>query len=147
MGLDQWLIAKMTKKPETDEHTGVCGGLFGIIPTTVADNVEIGYWRKAYDQDKLICDVAAGKTDEEGNLPITANEVDEIIEEAQRILKKHKFDKEDGYDLTRDDMRFESDEETFMSKEKWKDTIKFFKKAKKILKEDPEAKIFYHVWY
>ena len=145
MGLDQWLMAK-TKIKVTDEHTSVCSGMFGIIPKTVAEKQEIGYWRKGYDQDQLINFMVAAPQDEEGNVPITAEEVDDILEEARRILKEHKFD-EDGYDITDDDPKFESEMDTWMSKSKWEDTVKFFEKAKEILKQDPDAKIYYHVWY
>ena len=145
MGLDQWLMAK-TKIKVTDEHTSVCSGMFGIIPKTVAEKQEIGYWRKGYDQDQLINFMVAAPQDEEGNVPITAEEVDDILEEARRILKEHKFD-EDGYDETDDDPKFESETATWMSKSKWEDTIKFFEKAKEILQKDPDAKIYYHIWY
>ena len=145
MGLDQWLIAK-TKLEISNDHTGVCSGLFGMVPTTVAEKQEIGYWRKGYDQDQLIYSIVAAHQDEEGNVPITAEEVDDILEEARRILKEHKFD-EDGYDETDDDPRFESETATWLSKDKWENTVKFFEKAKEILQQDPEAKIYYHIWY
>ena len=146
MGLDQWLIAKMEKKPEDGKHTGVCSGLFGVIPTAIADSVELGYWRNAYDQNQLILDTVSAREDEKGNILVTPEEIDEILEEARRILKEHKFDNE-GYDTTDDDLRFKSFEGTWLSKDKWEDTIKFFEKAKEILQKDPDAKIYYHIWY
>lgn len=148
MGLDQWLIAKTTKRENKEEnHTSVCGGLFGIIPTTVVDKVEIGYWRKAYDQQQLIYNIASKPENDEGNMLITREEVDQILAEAKRILETHKFDEEDGNDLTDDDPAFSSEEYTWLSKRKWEDTVKFFTEAKKIYEEDPDAEIFYHIWY
>lgn len=140
MGLDQYLRAKTTKR-EYKGATGACSGLFGIAP---ADNgmVEIGYWRKAYDQDKLISDTMSSPFVECGNRLITREEVDEILKEAKHILKTHKFDDE-GYDISEN---YDGWEATWQSKRKWKDTVKFFTEAKKILKEDPEAEIYYCTW-
>lgn len=138
MGLDQWLYAK-TSKRELNDHTGVCSGLFGMIPAASDGMVEIGYWRKAYDQEDVIYNIVKGKHNEEGNLPITKEEVDLIITEANTILRTHKFDKETGEDLT-------TDYTTWQSKRKWQDTIRFFNEAKAILEEDPEAEIYYHRW-
>lgn len=148
MGLDQWLIAKTTKRENKEEnHTGVCGGLFGMIPTAVANNVEIGYWRKAYDQGQLIEFLSSNHFDDDYNMLLTKEDVSDILEEAKRILKEHTFDKEDGNDTTRDDPKFDSEEYTWESKRKWEDTIKFFEEAKKIYEEDPEAQIIYHIWF
>ena len=147
MGLDQWLTAKTKLKIASDDHTGVCSGLFGIVPKSVAEQQELGYWRKAYDQDQLITYIAAHEFDDDWNLLLSADEIDEIISEAKRILAEHEFDEEDGNDSTDDDMRFDSQEWTWMSKQKWEDTIKFFEKAKEILALDPEAQIYYHIWF
>lgn len=148
MGLDQYLIAKTkTRENKPEEHTGACGGLFDIIPTTVLDHIEIGYWRKAYDQGQLIESIVSHGKDEHGNILIMAEEIDKINKEARRILRTHKFNREDGNDETLDDPNFRSRYYTWMSKRKWKDTIKFFREAKKIMKEDPEAEIYYHEWY
>lgn len=143
MGLDQWLIAK-TKKRENkkEDHTGVCSGLFGIIPTTVANNIEIGYWRKGYAQRNLILEYAKPDLeDDEGNYLITLDGVKAILAEAQEILDTHTFsDDEEEFDL-------DDDEGTYYCKTKWENTVTFFKEALKILEEDPEAKIYYHEWY
>ena len=139
MGLDMWLTAK-TKKRENNEHTGVCSGLFNIIPKSVDDKVQIGYWRKAYDQQDLILRIQTSGENEEGEIRILPDEIDKIIEESTKILNTHVFDEEDGYDITGD---YDGYYSTFYSKQKWKDTIEFFKEAKKILEEDPEAEIYY----
>lgn len=142
MGMDLYLRAK-TKAREYKGATGFCSGLFGIAPE---DNgmVEIGYWRKPYDQYELIANVASSPADKSGHVRITKEEVDEILEKATEILNTHKFDEEDGYDIT------DSEEleglvffSTFDSKQKWEDTIEFFTEAKKILEEDPDAEIYY----
>jgi len=136
MGLDMYLRAK-TNVREYKGSTGACSGLFPIAPDDKG-MVEIGYWRKAYDQRKLIYDYM-GTENADGHYLITKENVDNILKEAKEILKTHRFD-EDGYDLTEDY------DNTFNSKNKWKDTIKFFKEAKKIYKEDPNAEIYYLEW-
>jgi len=143
MGMDSWLYAKTKLKIDTKD-TGVCSGLF---PITVEHNglVEIGYWRKAYDQHKLICDIASGTNNDEGRLLITKDEVDMILQEAKRIFTTHRFD-DDGYDLTDDDPAFESDWGTWMSNSKWAELIRVFTDAKQILDEDPDAEIYYCMW-
>jgi len=145
MGLDQYLRAKTTKR-EYQGATGACSGLFGLAPDDEG-MVEIGYWRKAYDQDNLISRYAEADNGCNNRL-IKKEDIDSIIKEAKHILKTHKFDKEDGFDIT------ESTEiedfisySTWQSKRKWKDTIRFFTDAKTILKEDPEAEIYYCTWY
>jgi hypothetical protein len=145
MGLDQWLYAK-TSKRELNNHTGVCSGLFGMVPAASDGMVEIGYWRKAYDQEDLIYQVVKGKFNDQGNLFITKEEVDKILELAIHILTTHRFNPEDGDDMTRGDPVFGSDSYTWQSKRKWADTIRFFTEAKQILEEDPEAEIYYHRW-
>ena len=136
MGLDMYLRAK-TNKREYKGSTGACSGLFPIAPD---DNgmVEIGYWRKAYEQQSLIYEHMETENID-GHHLITKENVDNILNEAKEILKTHKFDK-DGYDLT------EEYADTFNSKNKWKDTIKFFEEAQKIYKEDPSAEIYYLEW-
>lgn len=141
MGLDQWLIAKTTKREnKKEDHTGVCSGLFGIIPTTVVDNIEIGYWRKGYAQRNLILEYAEPENDE-GNYLITLDNVKAILAEAQEILDTHTFSNDDWEEDPEDD------ECTCFCKTKWKNTVEFFTEALKILEEDPEAKIYYHEWY
>lgn len=138
MGLDQWLYAK-TSKRELNDHTGVCSGLFGMVPAASDGMVEIGYWRKAYDQEDLIFEVTGGNFNDTGNLPITKEEIDMILAKAKVILETHDFDLEIGEDLT-------TGSATWQCKHKWEETIKFFTEAKAILEEDPKAEIYYHRW-
>lgn len=141
MGLDMYLRAR-TNKREYKGPTGACSGMFPMAPE---DNgmVEIGYWRKAYDQEQVIYEYTSGVFDETGHMQITKEEVDDIIAAANEILKTHKFDEKEGYDIT-EDSDFYYD--TFNSDGKWRDTIIFFTEAKKILEEDPDAKIYYCHW-
>ena len=90
MGLDQWLYARTTKR-ELNDHTGVCSGLFGMVPAASDGMVEIGYWRKAYDQEDVIYSIVNGKHNEEGNLPITKEEINLILAEAKISLKLFSF--------------------------------------------------------
>ena len=141
MGLDQYLRAKTTKR-EYKGATGACTGMFPIAP---ADNgmVEIGYWRKAYDQDDLIASIMTSPYEECGNRLITKEECQEILDEAKRILETHQFDPEDENDISEDyDGTY-----TWMSKTKWENTVKFFTEALKILEEDPDAEIYYCTWF
>jgi hypothetical protein len=138
MGLDQYLRAKTTKR-EYKGPTGACSGIFPIAPEDHG-MVEIGYWRKAYDQDMLISQMASSHYDDNDDLRILPEEVDAIINKVTDILATHTFD-EEGYDLDNDD------NPTWQSKRKWEDTLEFFQEAKKILEEDPEAEIYYHIWY
>lgn len=149
MGLDAWLMAKTKARQNTDENsaTGVCSGLFGIIPTAVSDAVELCYLRKGYDQQQLIWDMASGERDEDYTVHLTKEDVDKLLEEAQRILSTHTFDEEDENDITEDDDGFSSEYYTWMSKSKWEDLIKGLEEAKSILEEDPEADIYYHEWF
>ena len=149
MGLDAWLMAKTKARATTDENsaTGVCSGLFGIIPTTVSDAVELCYLRKGYDQQQLIWDTASGERDEDCTVHLTKEDVDTLLEKARRILETHDFDEEDGNDTTDDDGEFSSEYYTWMSKDKWQDLIKGLEEAKSILEEDPEADIYYHEWF
>lgn len=148
MGLDQWLYAKTTKR-ELNDHTGVCSGLFNMVPTAGDGMVQIGYWRKAYDQNYFINSVVKAPLDEAENLHISKDEVETILKGAKYILKNHVFDKESGEDITESnaDSFFISESYTYQSKRKWKETIEFFTEAKKILEEDPDAEIYYHIWY
>lgn len=149
MGLDAWLMAKTKARQNTGENsaTGVCSGLFGIIPTAVSDAVELCYLRKGYDQQQLIWDMVSGERDEDYTVHLTKEDVDKLLEEAQRILAAHTFDEEDEGDLTEDDPEFESNSYTWMSKSKWQDLIKGLEEAKSILEEDPTADIYYHEWF
>ena len=150
MGLDAWLMAKTKARQNTDENsaTGVCSGIFGIIPTAVADAVELCYLRKGYDQQQLIWDITSGERDEEDcTVHLTEADVDRLLEEAQRILSTHTFNEEDGNDTTEDDPEFIPDSYTWMSKNKWEDLIKGLEEAKSILEDDPDADIYYHEWF
>lgn len=153
MGLDQWLYVKTKLKVEDKGNTGVCSSLFPLVPSEANDKIEIGYWRKAYDQDQLINQLASSvyPKDEKGetiySLNLTKEDVENILQESKRILKEHSFDPDDEDDLTCDDPKFDSETYTWMSKTKWENTIKFFEEAKRILEEDPEAEIIYHIWF
>lgn len=147
MGLDMWLKAK-TKIDLNTKNTGVCSDLFNI--SIKGEGLqEIGYWRKAFDQMDLMLKNYSGVEiiDDNEYLVISKEDVDTILEEAKEIYTTHKFD-EEGYDITDED-----EEEcficrdTWMSKDKWKDTIEFFTKAKEILEEDKDAKIYFISWY
>jgi len=140
MGLDMYLRAKTTKRPYGGA-TGACGGLFNLAPEDDG-MTEIGYWRKAYDQQALICDTIKSYTPADDNCVdfiITPKEIDVILTKANKALKSIEFDEEGG--------KADSDSYTWNSKNKWEDTIKFFEEAKKILEEDPEAEIYYCQWY
>jgi hypothetical protein len=146
MGMDQWIMAKTTKR-EAKPATGVCSGIFGIVPSAVAEDIELGYIRKGYDQNQLIWETARGKRDEDtGNLYLSAEDIADILEEAARILAEHKFSEDDEYDETDDDPKFRSWEGTWLSKRKWGELIKSLKEAQAILAEDPDAVIYYHMW-
>lgn len=140
MGLDVYLRAKTTKR-EYKGSTGACSGFFPCAP---ADDgmVEIGYWRKAYDQDEVISLNISALGDNCDNRLVTPVEVDEILEAAKQILATHTFDDE-GYDTSEDYHGWG----TWQSKFKWEQTIEFFTEAKRILEEDPDAEIYYCVWY
>ena len=151
MGLDAWLMAKTKARQNTDENsaTGACSGLFGIIPTAVADAVELCYLRKGYDQSQLLCECGTCSSDgsDDGfTWHFTKSDIEWLLEEARHILATHRFNA-DGEDLTDDDPRFTSDNYTWMSKSKWEDLIKGLEEAKSILEEDPEADIYYHEWF
>ena len=142
MGLDMWLRVK-TKLNVSDTNTGVCSGLFGIVPETKGEQ-EIGYWRNAYDQRALILEYV----DNYDNGLISKEGVDEILEKAKEILETHTFDEEDGYDMTESEDLWGSLLlcGTWNCKSKWEDTIEFFTKAKEILEQDENAKIHYLEW-
>ena len=146
MGMDQWIMAK-TSKREANPATGVCSGIFGIVPSAVAEDIELGYIRNGYDQDQLIWETARGTRDEDtGNLYLTAEDVSDILEEAIRILAEHEFSEDGGYDETDDDPKFRSELGTWLSARKWGELINALKEAKSILAEAPAAVIYYHMW-
>lgn len=142
-------MAKTKARAATDENsaTGVCSGIFGVIPTAVSDAVELCYLRKGYDQQQLICETVGEETDENYTIHLREEDVDRLLEKARRILETHDFDEEDGNDTTEDDPEFIPDSYTWMSKDKWKDLIKGLEEAKSVLEEDPEADIYYHEWF
>lgn len=144
MGMDQWLMAKTTARAPKGV-TGVCSGVFGMVPTAVADDVELCYLRKGYDQHMIICDLTSAPEDEHGNIYITKDELLDIMAEAKRILAEHKFSEDDEYDETYDDPKFDP-QGTWMAKTKWQNLIKGIEDGLKILEEDPDAKIYYHMW-
>jgi hypothetical protein len=91
--------------------------------------------------------MVSGERDEDYTVHLTKEDVDKLLEEAQRILSTHTFDEEDENDITEDDDGFSSEYYTWMSKSKWEDLIKGLEEAKSILEEDPEADIYYHEWF
>lgn len=141
MGMDAWIMAK-TKCREHTNITGVCSGLFGIIPTVIADDIELGYIRKGYDQNNLINDITLGKFDNNDNLYLSKDDCKNILEETQRILKEHTFN-EDGYDISDD---YTYNDSTFMSKQKYEELQKAMTMALEILNIDPDTRIYYHIW-
>lgn len=141
MGLDMYLRAKTTKR-NYEGSTGCCSGMINVAPDDDG-MVEIGYWRKAYDQRDLFRDIISSYDLSDDNcvdFKVMPNEIEEILSVAKHVLETHKFN-EDGDDLDADNCY------TFFCKQKWEDTIKFFTEAKKILEEDPDAEIYYCQWY
>lgn len=150
MGLDAWLMAKTKARQKTEDNsaTGVCSGIFGIVPTAVTDAVELCYLRKAYDQRQLLWSYGHKEADEDDfTWHYSKQDIESMLEEARHILFTHEFDEEDENDLTEDDPKFESEEWTWMSKTKWEDLIKGLEEAKSILEEDSDADIYYHEWF
>ena len=141
MGMDAWIMAKTKCRDHTD-ITGVCGGLLGIIPTTISGDIELGYIRKGYDQNNLISDISLGTFDECYNLYLSKEDCENILEETQKILKEHVFD-EEGYDISID---YSYNDSTFMSKQKYEVLQKAMIKALEILSLDKDANIYYHIW-
>lgn len=144
-GFHQWLTVE-TKLKVSEDHTDLCGKKTGPIPTAIVDKQEIGHWRDGYDQNQLIRCMVTGAKDEKGNLLIAAEEVDNILKWARHILEHHKFGK-CGQDETHWDLNFESDMPTWGSEDKWKEVVKSFEKAKEILIQDPDAKIYYYTLF
>lgn len=136
MGLDQYLRAKTTKR-EYKGATGACSGIFNVAPE---DNgmVELGYWRKAYDQSEVIIENAIENVGD-CTYRIDREGCKRIIDTAKNILSTHKFD-EDGYDE-------DSFMGTFCSNYKWEDTIKFFEDALSLFDEDSEMELYYLEWF
>lgn len=147
--------------------TGACGGLFSIAPD---DNgcEEIGYWRKAYDQRDIILDNIASYGDREDgedncvDFYISPEEVDKILAEAKAMVSKIEKDyamlpQEEKFFIDEDGKKYENSIEdyselcsstgTFCSYTKWKDTVEFFTKARKIYLNEPEAEIYFEQWY
>lgn len=148
MGLDQWLMAKTKANVEKKPATGACSGLFGCVPTIVAEDIELCYIRKGYDQAQLLNIYGKRSKDpEDYTWHYSKEDIKDMLKEARRILKTHKFHREDGNDETYDDHLFSSDTYTWLSKTKWKDLIKGLKQALDILKVDPDADIYYHEWF
>ena len=128
MGLDQYLRAK-TKIMDSKRSRGACKGLFPIAPV---DNgtTEIGYWRKAYSVSNYLRETLEitdcfNLEDKE----VSYEQVCSIIEYA-KVMLKEEYGSFDDYE-----------------KEDWSITIAAFTKAKEILDNDKEAKIFYMEWY
>lgn len=163
MGLDMYLKAKRKSQNKIaaaanagTKLTGVCNGLFPIAP---ADNGcdEIGYWRKAYDQRELIFDIVDdGYADFRKyinclDMLITKDEIDMIIEGAKiEVADIEEAYKDWGKSVCPDFERFadwRSVSFTSHNYRKWKDTIRFFTKAKKFYAKYPDAEVYYEEWY
>lgn len=149
MGLDMWLRAKSKTNVEGTEQTGVCSGIFGMVPVSdKSHNIELGYWRKAHDQLEVILDNLESyihRNNDDGcceDYLVTKEEVEDILTKAKDILATHSFD-EDGYDITEDYDGFG----TWCSKSKWEDTIDFFTKAKELYETDPDAEVYFCMWF
>ncbi len=149
MGLDMWLRAKSKTNTEGTEHTGVCSGIFGMVPVSdESHNIELGYWRKANDQLEVILDNLKSyrhRNNDDGcceDYLVTKEEVEDILAEAKNILATHSFD-EEGYDISEDYDGFG----TWNSEAKWEDTIDFFTKAKELYETDPDAEVYFCMWY
>lgn len=136
MGLDQYCWAKSSKR-EATEITGACDGMFPCAPD-VDDRTELGYWRKAYKVHNLIYWVLQDYQkirDTEGpwadvncrEVRMMPNEIDEILKVAQKNAKGAKKNEGELQD--------------------WVNTIEVMTKAKQLLQEDPEAKIYYYILY
>jgi hypothetical protein len=141
MGLDMWLRAKSDQMAPTDQ-TGVCSGIFGIVPMEdESHNIELGYWRNAHDQLDLIFDTISGTGNSCDDIRITHDEINTIIKEATRILATHAFD-DDGYDISddRDDYNMCG---VWHAKQKWQQTLDYFRAAKELLEKDPLAEIYF----
>lgn len=145
MGLDMWIRCKTTKR-NYEGATGACSGMFGCAPDDEG-MIEIGYWRKAYDQQELICNTIKSYDSADDNcvnMRVTKEECESILSNAKEILATHEFN-EDGEDITDDE--YGGFYATWCSKQKWEDTIEYFTKALEILNEDPDAEIYYCQWY
>ena len=127
MGLDQYLKAK-TNNIQHKAPRGACNGLFPYAPK---DNgtTEIGYWRKAYSVSSFLRETLEIYDDfnlEDKEVPY--EKVLSILDYAEDYLESKSY--EDEYD-----------------KEDWEDVVKYFTKAKEILKNDSDAQIFYMEWF
>lgn len=136
MGLDQYCWAKSSKRKAT-EITGACGGLFPCALTT-GDRTELGYWRKAYNVHNLMYRVLRGYKEireAEGpfadincrEIPMMPDEIDKILKTAKKKAERAPKDSWEWQD--------------------WANTVQVMQEAKKLLQEDPEAKIYYYIWY
>lgn len=136
MGLDQYCWAESSKR-KTTEITGACGGLFPCAPDP-GDRTELGYWRKAYNVHNLMYKVLRGYQeirDAEGpwadvncrEVRMMPDEIEEILKTAQKKARRIRKDAWERQD--------------------WLKTVQVMKEAKQLLQEDPEAKIYYYIWY
>jgi len=136
MGLDQYCLVESPDIEKTDA-TGACGGLFPIGPS-IGDRAEIGYWRKAYTVNDLICKTLQSYKD----LPVDADGYREdncvdmrmMLDEIEKILK---IAKEEANKPIKSEWEHED----------WVNTVEVMTKARRILQQDPEAKIYYFIWY
>lgn len=154
MGMDQWLMAKTKETQYLTEATGACSGLFPMAPN-IEGCQQIWYWRKAYDQDDYITEVlasfAALPIEVDYNckpLKVTEEEATKIIAHAKHVLATHIFD-EEGYDVTgcRNNCGWMASGTTWESNRKWEEVIQAFTIAKEIYEKDPDAEVYYFVWY
>ena len=139
MGLDQYLLIKSKKLEEqggkVGEITGACSGLFPFAPKTEDGEIEAGYWRKAYSVNDLILEDVLGVESEDDvnlkRLKLTKDQVIAIHEAAVRKLEL--------MGPNRDDEDWEAQD--------WENTEKVFSKTRKLMEEDPDAEVFYMIWF
>lgn len=138
MGLDMYLNAKSKRlKSKETSHTGACGGLFPLAPKKEAEEVEIGYWRKAYDVQELIMEyVELGESGDDNCVPFPLGKttVEDILAIAKENFEEYK------------DFADEESEEGWKAYQ-WGKTVEIFTRAVEIYAADPDAEITYLQWY
>jgi hypothetical protein len=144
--MESWIRVR-TRTDVSTEPTFEVSEFLGTIPDSEGMQ-EIGCLKYAYDQDDVItshCESFQNRSDSDVtgvcvNWPLTKSEIDDILEDASVTLLTHQFS-EDGYDLTG------SVYPTVNSETKWRHLINMLSEAKQIMVEDPDAKVYYCMWY